>query len=172
MTNGWPSKAGRARLRPTKGECWPPQASADQTVEIFISPSLGDGLQAAEQLVHELIHAGGAMGHRGKFPMIAKAIGLRKPWRTTQATRELKARLNALIVKIGPYPHAALDASMMPHKKDGTRMLKLVCPNDGYTVRTSEKWIRIGRPACPCCGTLLKWGALLVTPEDEAHSRR
>jgi hypothetical protein len=159
VTCGWPSKGGRAPRHQRMGECWSPEASADQTVEIFISPCLGDKLQVAEVLVHEMIHAAGAPGHRGKFPKIAKALGLRKPWRATRATEELKARLNALITKIGPYPHATLDASMTPRKKDGTRLLKLICPNDGYTIRTTEKWVRIGLPACPC-GSRLELAAL------------
>jgi hypothetical protein len=150
VTCGWPSRAALARSGRVIGECWYPAASADHTAEIFISPCLGDAIGAAETLVHELIHAGGARGHRGKFPAIAKAIGLAKPWRATRATPELRERLNALIWKIGPYPHATLDASMLPRKKDGTRLHKLVCPACGYTVRTTARWIRVGMPTCPC----------------------
>ena len=150
VTCGWPSKAALARRRRTIGECWSSAASADQTIEIFISPCLGDALQAAETLVHEMIHASGAMGHRGSFPAIAKAIGLRKPWRATHATPELKGRLNALISGIGPYPHATLDATMMPHKTDSTRMQKVICADCGYVVRTTAKWIAVGLPICPC----------------------
>jgi hypothetical protein len=167
VTCGWPSKAALSRSRRTIGECWSSAASADQTVEIFISPCLADALQVAETLVHEMIHAGGAMGHRGSFPRIAKAIGLKKPWRATQGTRELKGRLNALISKIGPYPHATLDASMMPHKKDSTRMLKLVCPDCGYVVRTTARWIKAGLPICPR-GTRMEMADLLAGPESEA----
>lgn len=29
-------------------------------------------------------------------------------------------------------------------------MLKLVCPEDGYTVRTTRKWLEVGQPSCPC----------------------
>ena len=31
-----------------------------------------------------------------------------------------------------------------------TRMLKLECPDDGYIVRTTQKWIDVGLPTCPC----------------------
>jgi len=29
-------------------------------------------------------------------------------------------------------------------------MLKVSCPADGYTVRTTAKWIAVGFPTCPC----------------------
>ena len=161
VTCGWPSKAALSRSRRRVGECWPPTASADQTVEIFISPCLGEGVEAAKALVHEMVHATGAMGHRGKFPKIAKAIGLRKPWRATQASPELQARLNALIAKLGPYPHATLDVSMMPHKKDGTRLQKVVCADCGYTIRTTKLWIEKGLPTCPC-GTRMENAARIL----------
>lgn len=34
--------------------------------------------------------------------------------------------------------------------KQSTRMIKLVCPADGYAVRTTRKWIEVGLPRCPC----------------------
>ncbi len=172
VTCGWPSRAALSRLHRTVGECWCPAASADQTVEIFISPCLSDGLQVAETLVHELVHATGAMGHRRNFSTIAKAIGLKRPWRATRATTELKARLNALISRIGPYPHATLDASMVSHKKETTRLLKVVCPNPdcGYLMRTTKRWIKVGLPICPC-GTRMEMADLLREPESEVHSK-
>ena len=69
----WPSQAVRSRSRRRVGECWCAAASADQTVEIFISPCLGDGHQAAECLAHEMVHATGALGHRREFSKIAMA---------------------------------------------------------------------------------------------------
>jgi hypothetical protein len=155
VTCGWPSQAALARIHRSIGECWPPAAGADRTVEIFISPCLGSAIEASETLVHELIHAVGVKGHRKSFSTIARTVGLMKPWRATTATPELRERLNALISQIGPYPHATLDRSMMPYKKDGTRTQKLVCPNDGYTVRTTERWISVGMPTCPC-GTRMR----------------
>jgi hypothetical protein len=152
VTCGWPSRAGLGRVRQRVGECWPASASADQTVEIFISPYLDDETLVVAALMHELIHAGGIVGHRGSFPRIAKAIGLLKPWRATSPTEVLRERLNALILesRVGPYPHAQLGKANPLAKKDGTRMQKLVCPEHGFTVRTSQKWIDFGLPRCPC----------------------
>ena len=114
VTCGWPSKAALGRHQRRVGECWSPKASADQTTEIFISPSLGEAIEAAKTLVHELVHAGGARGHRRSFSRVAKAIGLRRPWTSTSASPELTERLNALISEIGPYPHAQLGRPMFP----------------------------------------------------------
>jgi hypothetical protein len=55
---------------------------------------------------------------------------------------------NEVAAIIGPYSHATLYRSMV--KKDGTRMLKVVCPECGYTVRTTAKWPAVGVPSCAC----------------------
>lgn len=150
VTCGWPSTRAMSKTYRRIGECWRAEASADNVREIFISPCLGDGLEAAAVLVHELVHSTGADGHRRPFSRIAKAVGLVKPWRATTASPELQGRLNALIESVGPYPHAKLDWNQRTHKKDGTRLIKLWCPACGYTVRTTLKWIETGLPICPC----------------------
>jgi hypothetical protein len=147
---GWPSGAAFAPVHRCIGECWSRSASADRAIEIFISPNLGEALDVAETLVHELVHAAGAKGHRGTFPARAKAVGLIKPWRSTTASVQLKARLNALIEVIGSYPHATLDTAMRPHKNDRARLLKVACPECGYTVRTTRMWLQVGFPYCAC----------------------
>jgi hypothetical protein len=68
----------------------------------------------------------------------------------TSAGADLEERLNDLIQKHGPYPHATLDQTLSGKKKQSTRMLKLECPACGYTVRTTAKWIEAGLPTCPC----------------------
>ena len=150
FTCGWPSHRAMSRRNRVIGECWKPDASKDKTIEIFISPCLGDGLAAAETLAHELVHASGCYGHKKEFSTLAAQIGLVKPWRATKAGPALQERLNGLIKKLGAYPHAELDKTQAPYKKDGTRMLKVVCESCGYTVRTTAKWIEQGLPICPC----------------------
>jgi hypothetical protein len=34
--------------------------------------------------------------------------------------------------------------------KPGSRLLKCECPACGYTIRTTQKWLDIGTPTCPC----------------------
>ena len=56
-----------------------------------------------------------------------------------------------MLEELGPYPHAALTAGLSSGKpKQGTRMLKVECPEDGYTLRTTAKWLAVGVPTCPC----------------------
>lgn len=156
---GWPStgKSGRAI-----GECWSPKASADERHEIFISPKISDGCEAGAVLVHELVHAavGCEAGHGAKFAKIAKALGLAGKMTATVAGEELTERLNALVGEIGSYPHAALSAMTTTRKKQTTRMLKVMCPECGYVVRTTKQWLEKGVPTCPC-------GTAMVAPDAE-----
>jgi len=154
VTCGWPSKGGLAQKSRVIGECWPCKASADSTVEVFISPYVSDSLQVASTLVHELVHASGAKGHRIAFKQRAVAMGLEGKMTATKAGPKLKERLNALIADLGNYPHALLDKSQSPHKKDGTRLLKVQCPVCEYTVRTTQKWLDVGLPVCPDWDTM------------------
>ena len=138
------------------GECHPASNSADKAVEILISPVLDDPLRVFDVLVHELCHAtAGAMNHGVRFASIATAMHLeptnpggRNAWGSTQRAPGFLAEYQAIIDSLGAYPHARLDFST--RKKQGTRMLKAVCPSCGYTIRLTAKWAGQGMPTCPC----------------------
>jgi len=155
VTCGWPSQGGRPGRKQRIGECWPPSCSEDDTTEMFINPMLGDGVEALEVLVHELVHAavGCDAGHKGPFRTVAKGIGLEGKMTATRAGETLRAKLEGIAESLGDYPHAKLT----PKKKtpQGTRMLKLECPACGWMARTSRKWIDIGLPTC-ACGTKME----------------
>ncbi len=147
----WPHKAAVARTARRVGECWYPEHSTDHASHnLFISPVLQNPVEVLETLAHELIHvaAGPNVGHKGAFVRIAKSIGFKAPWTSTPATPALIERLNGLLVNLGPYPHAAIDKSR--RKKQGTRLLKVVCGDCGYTIRTTRQWIDTGLPTCAC----------------------
>lgn len=149
---GWPG--GRGRKNSVIGQCWSPAAAKDGVAQIFVSPVLDDALRVLDVLAHEMIHAidGNQSGHRGRFALIAKAIGLTGPMTATVAGEALKARLTALLDHLGDYPHAALDAALAGGRKQSTRMLKVMCEETGYTLRTTRKWLEeYGAPYCPCC---------------------
>ena len=75
----------------------------------------------------------------------------------------------AIVAALGEYPGAMVDLagilsrtpvgtdgvpSSSGPKKQGTRMIKLVCEISdcecgGYTVRTTRRWIETGLPLCP-----------------------
>jgi hypothetical protein len=157
---GWTSQRALSAKSRRIGECWPSQSSADQAREIFISPCLGDAAQASAVLVHELVHAALDCqgGHGPQFRKLAVKLGLEGKMTATVAGEDLTKRLNALVAEIGPYPHATLDRSMRP--KQSTRMIKVVCPDCGYTVRTTRQWIEQGLPTCAC-------GAEMELPEGD-----
>ena len=150
---GWPSKSALSAKKQRIGECWTKDVSGDEHWEIFISPSLGDPIKVLGVLVHEIVHAcvGLAAGHRGSFKKLATAVGLEGKMTATSESDALKARLKIISEKLGTYPHAALVGGSNGRKKEGTRLLKISCPDCGYTARVANKWLEVGLPTC-CCG--------------------
>jgi hypothetical protein len=157
---GWPG--GRGKKGSVIGQCWSSAASADKVAQLFISPVLADAARVLDVLAHELVHAidDCESGHKGRFARIAKGIGLTGKMTATVAGDELKAKLDAISAELGPYPHAALaqgDGADGP-KKQGTRMLKVVCAEGSdYKVRMTRKMIDdFGLPVCPCHGVPMR----------------
>lgn len=161
---GWPSNNGLARKNRTIGQCWSNTASASGHFEIFISPTLADGVKVGGVLVHELAHAAlEAMhpethaAHGALFQHAMKPLGMTGKATATTEGAELTRELVALVKKLGKYPHAALKFSQRG-KVQTTRLLKVACPECGYTVRTTAKWVEIGYPTC-VCGTAMEGAA-------------
>jgi hypothetical protein len=51
-----------------------------------------------------------------------------------------------------PEPILPVEPAAKPAVKpgvQGTRMLKVECPDCGYTLRTTRKWLDTGLPSCP-----------------------
>jgi hypothetical protein len=145
---GWPGGGTRSRI----GECWSQTCSDDTSTEIFISPVLDDPVQVLDVLVHELVHAivGCEHGHKAPFRKLAIAVGLTGKMTATEATPELKAKLEKIAKKLGPYPHAKLSRST--RKKQTTRMIKCECKGCGFVCRTTRTWLDLlGPPICPGC---------------------
>jgi hypothetical protein len=151
----FPSSGGLSRNRKTIGQCWSPSASADNTTEIFISPTQDDPVNVAAVLVHEMVHAavGTKAGHGPAFRKIALALGLEGPMTATVPGDAFKSMVAPILEKLGEYPHAKLDAST--RKKQTTRLVKCHCVTCGYTVRTTSKWLAIGAPHCPAHGEMV-----------------
>lgn len=151
---GFPGGGAR---RTTIGQCWCDSVSANGLTEMFISPVLSTAKEADHVLAHEMVHAavGIKAGHKGPFTKMARGIGLKGKLTATFAGEELREKLDALTALLGPYPHAGMDPGKSNRKKQSTRMLKLECPECGYIVRTTQKWIEMGIPTC-CCGTKME----------------
>jgi hypothetical protein len=100
-------------------------------------------------LVHAFV---GIKAKHGKdFKVVAVGAGLTGKMTATVASDALEPKLATLAKDLGDYPHAALGVGGETLKpKQNTRMLKVTCPDCGYTVRTTKKWLDIGLPTCPC----------------------
>ena len=147
-TCGLPSTFTRSG---TLAECWADTDSADQTHEIMVSPTLADPAQVLAQLVGALAHAApGAMSHTSNaFIEAAANLGLCPTgdnWRQVQGAEDFPQAYAGVLSSLGAYPHAPLNVGTK--KTQTTRMLKLVCPLCGYTIRTSGKWLSTGLPVC------------------------
>lgn len=156
---GWP--VGSRGAKKVLGQCFAPQASSNGSIEIFISPTLDKPGMVLGVLVHELVHAavGNEAGHGKAFQKACAAIGLTGKATAALPGPELAGWLtDNTMPYLGEYPHASVDFNQ--RKKQGTRMIKLVCPETGYTVRTTKKWIEQGLPISPA-------GFTMVPVEDE-----
>jgi hypothetical protein len=155
---GWPSRGGTANKGKVIGQCWKSTVATDGVAQIFISPILGhdrdEVVKMLGVLVHELIHAVDdcVSGHKGAFAQMAKRMGLTGKMTATTVGEDLAGLLSGVIDEVGEYPHAVLRFEEMERQrsKQTTRMLKVVCPDDDYTIRTTQKWIDMGLPTCPC----------------------
>jgi hypothetical protein len=149
---GFPSVSPLGRRKRRIGECWHPSTSVDKkTIQVFISPVLAKPEEVAETLLHELVHAvvGAGHGHKGPFVDLCKKLGFTRPWTSTPAKPELKARLNAILAGMEAYPHVAMDATK-ERGSVGSRLRKAACPECGYTIRVTRQWLNVGLPTCPC----------------------
>lgn len=153
---GFPSKNATGLRNRRIGECWSLDASEDNTFEILISPLLGDAMQAADVLAHEIVHAtvGLQHGHKGEFARCARKIGLVGKLTATTAGEELKKTLQAIIDEIGEYPHAKLRALRRPVFRESAGMARLQCTECAangtkYMLRMGAPSLRQGIPLCP-----------------------
>lgn len=149
VSTGFPSARGLSKVI---GECWKSAAAEDGTTHhIFINPRLTGLIEVVATLAHEMVHAAddGENKHKGKFVRAVRDMGLEGKATATIAGAEFAQWATGLDEIIGTYPHTGL-VPMMVTKKQTTRMLKLEADCCGYVVRTTQKWIEVGLPACPC----------------------
>jgi hypothetical protein len=121
---------GFCKGRKAIGQCWPADASKDETHQIFICPTHESDIDMLDTLLHELVHAALPKGtaHRRPFAKLAEAVGLepQPKWKNAGATVETKERLNAILKAIGPSSHGGL---LIPERerKQTTRLRLYEC---------------------------------------------
>jgi hypothetical protein len=110
ISTGFTSKG---RIGSAVAECWTDRADADRKYQIFIDPRDDSPVEVINSVAHEIIHAavGLKCGHRGDFAKVAKALGMLPPMPSTPSGPDFVALAEAIIAKVGPYPHAALQVS-------------------------------------------------------------
>jgi hypothetical protein len=152
ISTGFSSKGARSNVI---GECWHAEVADDKVPHVFIHPGQVDSLEVAAIVAHELIHACRPEAKHGpKFKAVAISIGLEGNMKATRPGERFGEIVKPILDEIGDYPHARLNASAGVSSngpKQSTRMLKCECPECGYTVRTTQKWLDIAVPSCPAC---------------------
>jgi hypothetical protein len=85
------------------------QRDRDGYQHITISPFIDDPVLVAATLVHELIHAAlpAEEVHGARFREAAQALGLEGRLTATAPGPSLRAHLDDLVRRVGPYPHKA-----------------------------------------------------------------
>ncbi len=150
---GFTSKGMRAKGANAIGQCWYPEAVGDGAHELIVVPTITEATRALDVLAHELIHvaAGPEAKHGPEFKRLAVAIGLEGKMTATVAGPEFLMIAHGIVVELGEYPNQGITLQAhSAHPKQSTRMLKVECPDCGYTVRTTRKWLELGTPTCVC----------------------
>jgi len=146
---GWPARGGLASKRRRYAECWPAEACTDKkSANIFMSPLIDDPECVLSLLAHELCHVAAGKAHGSStFKRYAREIGFKEPFGEARPGPELAKHLKDLARELGAYPHSAIEPPDA-RRRQSTRLRKVVCPNCGYTVRTTRFWIDQGLPRC------------------------
>lgn len=150
---GWP---GGGRIKSRIGECWSPQVSAGDVTEMFISPILGDPITVLATLLHELIHAAVGVKHKHEKPFSkpARACGLEGKITATVPGEALKVKLQAILNKIGPYPHSEMSPGLGTTKAKSAPWPTFHCTSDDkYRVQIRPEALEaFGPPISPING--------------------
>jgi hypothetical protein len=153
LSVGWPKGARAKKGGQVVGQCFNTTWTGS-IASVFIAPTIVDPVEVLACLGHELIHAWDdcASGHRGAFNRTFRKLGYVGKATEIETGDELKAYLTGLAAKLGDYPHVKMTVRKkgLGEKKQTTRMLKIVCEDCEYQVRTTKKWIEVGLPTCPC----------------------
>lgn len=155
VTWGFPSKKALSTRNQRIGECWSGNAGGCEGKKaILISPVIKTGIEVADVLSHEMIHAAlpAKVGHKGEFVRLMKRIGLEGKPTATHAGPVLKAKLEEIIAKVGTWPAGYLTP---PPPKDRNRQMKAEC-DCGRILRVSRKVYSEGSILCGECDSEFK----------------
>lgn len=163
----------RGRKRRTIGwfanDRW--EKNSDRIHEINLCAECLQTHDMGEVILHELAHAENhhlnirdcpsGQYHNKKFKRMAERLGLQQQgerhriygYGLTKLAAPGVAFLNKFTFKRELFELSRL--SPVRRKKVGSRLVKCVCENCGYAIRTTRQWIDRGLPTC-CCGRLFR----------------
>jgi hypothetical protein len=132
----------------TTAEVIPDTNSEDKTFEVFVAPTLAEPEAVFDALLRQVLHTiPGALTPASRTYQDALInAGYAPDASGPTQTADWVEAWGPVLEALGPYPHAAV--TVAARKTQTTRMLKLVCPTCGYTLRTTAKWIAQGLPTC------------------------
>ena len=127
-------------------------ATGNRYDEIRMSVEMGgrdtkaDSCRVADVLLHEMIHTLARFhGHSGAFKQIATTMGLEGRMTATVASEDLHRRIwDGVVSRLGRYPHAKVHLTPRGQRGKGSRLIKCTCPDCGFNMRTTRKWLNAG----------------------------
>jgi hypothetical protein len=105
------------------GQCFPKEATQNESVQIFVCPSEADPVRVLAILLHEMIHAhlGSGKGHGREFKKVWKDLGFSGKVTTLSLDPEstLVSELTEVASHLGDYPHSPVSKSVGMAKEEG-----------------------------------------------------
>lgn len=148
------------------GECYHPGAcpGAEELRPIFICPTLEKPNEVLAVVLHEIVHAAlpKEVAHKKRFKDAVFGLGLTGKATATvcEPGSDLDKRFDALVEKLGPYPHSAMGLRRKVVKGAGWPRYKSV-NEEAYKVLVSPKMLEEhGAPLDP-------WGDEMVPNSEE-----
>jgi hypothetical protein len=169
---GFPPRRGLSTRKKVLGCAFKPESAEDNIVQIYINPTIDapvdDPWGVLAVLLHELVHASGIFGHKSDFKRIAGLVGLEGKATSTFASEATCMAFTEIVAELGEFPHCTLVPLSGEDKKDGVRMLKVICPGDDckYNFRITKKWAEMGLPQCPLCRSQLELESIYANPGE------
>lgn len=136
------------------GECWPRSRSERKVNQVFVSPILGNPVEALDVLGHELLHSVDdcKSKHGYAFSKSSRLVGYSGGKQSGVESVDARKLVARIIKKLGAYPHGAV--ILAPKKQKASNGLhKYECPDDGDVLYTTEKKVdEFDVPCCRACG--------------------